>query len=129
MLHTPDVMRMAFDLARHSGARQSVIAANIANADTPVFRAQDVESFAEIHGRAAPSVAMKTTDARHFTAAPSASAPRLIEVEAEAAPNGNTVSLEQEMVRATRAKSDHDLAITIYRGSLDILKTTLGRGR
>ena len=33
------------------------------------------------------------------------------------------------MVRATQAKSTHDLALTVYRSSLDIIRTSLGRGR
>ena len=60
------------------------------------------------------------------TAAP---AYRSTDLGGEASPNGNTVSLEQEMVRGTQAKSNHDLALTVYKTSLDIIRTSLGRGR
>ena len=39
MTNPPDLMNLAFAAARHAAARQEVIAQNIANADTPGFRA------------------------------------------------------------------------------------------
>ena len=42
-------------------------------------------------------------------------------------PNGNTVSLEQEMVKAASAKQDHDMALAIYRNTSAIIRASLGR--
>ena len=42
-------------------------------------------------------------------------------------PNGNSVSLEDQMVRAATIRQDHDLAIGVYQKSLDILRMSLGR--
>ena len=47
----------------------------------------------------------------------------------ESSPNGNNVSVEVEMARGTDAKSSHDLALAVYKSSLDILRASLGRGR
>lgn len=130
MFKTPDVMRMAQDLARYSGARQSQIARNIANTDTPGYRARDLVDFTDTYrGGGAREAAMRVTRPGHAAATASAPVYRSFDVGGEAAPNGNTVSLEAEMVRATRAKSTHDLALTVYRSSLDIIRTSLGRGR
>jgi flagellar basal-body rod protein FlgB len=49
--------------------------------------------------------------------------------DAEPSPNGNTVSLETELVRSASAKRQHDVSLAIYRSSLDILRASLGRGR
>ena len=130
MFKTPDVMRMAQDLARHSGARQSQIARNIANADTPGFRARDLVDFAETYrGTQADADGLRMTRPGHAASSETQTAFRSLDLGGEASPNGNTVSLEAEMVRATQAKSTHDLALTVYRSSLDIIRTSLGRGR
>ncbi len=42
-------------------------------------------------------------------------------------PNGNTVSLESEMLTAVDAKRAHDESLAIYRSNLNILRTSLGR--
>lgn len=128
MFKTPDVMRMAQELARYSGARQSQIAKNIANSDTPGYRARDLVSFDELY-RADRAGDVRMTRAGHMQASTNAGVYRSFDLGGEAAPNGNTVSLEAEMVRATDAKSSHDLALTVYRSSLDMLRTALGRAR
>jgi flagellar basal-body rod protein FlgB len=129
MFNVPDVMRMAQDLARHSGARQSQIARNIANADTPGYRARDLVSFSETYSSGQRGTDMRISRSGHLVPGIAAPAYRSTDLGGEASPNGNTVSLEQEMVRATQAKSNHDLALTVYKTSLDIIRTSLGRGR
>ena len=51
------------------------------------------------------------------------------DIGGEASPNSNNVSVEVEMARGTDAKSSHDLALAVYKSSLDILRSSLGRGR
>ena len=129
MLETPAVMRVAQDLARYSGTRQAQIAKNIANADTPGYRARDLESFAETYQQSQSRVDVAKTRAGHMTAMHTPPRWRQVDLGGQPSPNGNSVSLEDEMVRATRAQSDHTLALTVYSSSLDILRTALGRGR
>ena len=128
MFDTPYVMKLAQNLARHSGARQAQIAKNIANSDTPGYRARDIVDFADNLNRSGgPDV--KMTRARHMTAATFEATYRTKDLGGEAAPNGNNVSVEVEMARGTDAKSAHELALTVYKSSLDILRSSLGRGR
>lgn len=129
MFETPNVMRLAQELARHSGARQSQIAKNIANSDTPGYRARDLESFSETYQQQRPTVDVRATREGHLLAGATRASWETVDVGGETSPNGNTVSLEQEMVRGTDAKSAHDMALTVYSTSLDILRTALGRGR
>ena len=49
--------------------RMEVIAADLANADTPHYNARDVE-FSSVLNGAANAVKMSTTDARHLSTAP-----------------------------------------------------------
>ncbi|MEM9970757.1 MAG: FlgB family protein [Pseudomonadota bacterium] len=129
MFDTPDVMRLAQDLARYAGTRQSVIARNIANADTPGFRARDLEDFSEAFTRASRDMMQATTRPGHQTGAPFEARWSTVDTGGRPSPNGNTVSLEEEMVRSTRAQSDHTTALTVYKYSLDIMRSAIGRGR
>ena len=44
-----------------------------------------------------------------------------------ASPDGNTVSLKQEMVKAVEVRQQHDMALAIYRSTAAILRGSLGR--
>ena len=45
MFEKLELTRMAQGLAAHAGARMGVIAKNVANADTPGYKAQDIPDF------------------------------------------------------------------------------------
>ena len=51
----------------------------------------------------------------------------MIDKESEASPNGNTVSLEAEMLKSIEAKREHDRALAIYKSALSVLRISLGR--
>jgi flagellar basal-body rod protein FlgB len=126
MFDNLELMRMATGLARHAGVRQEVAARNVANADTPGYRAQDVAAFQDLYESQVADT-MRATRASHFGANENTESPRFVEVAGESAPNGNTVSLETEMMRSAEIRHQHDMATTIYKTSLDILRTSLGR--
>jgi flagellar basal-body rod protein FlgB len=121
-----EVMRMAHGLAKHASGRQDVVARNIANADTPKYHTEDLAPFAELYERG-DTQSLRATRAGHIEAGESAAASGLVEIAGEAAPNGNTVSLEAEMMRSAEVRHQHDMATSIYKSSLDILRTSLGR--
>ncbi len=129
MLDAPYLMKMAQSLARHAGARQAQIAKNIANADTPGYRARDVSEFSETYRQSTPGSELKATRSGHISEAISKARFQTLDLGGEAAPNGNNVSIEQQMMLGTDAKSSHDLALSVYKSSLDILRTSLGKGR
>lgn len=126
MFDTPYVMKMAQELARHSGARQAQIAKNIANADTPGYRAQDLTAFSETFEQAGR---IRNTRPGHVTDGSFGPSYRIQDAGGQSSPNGNNVSVEVEMARGTNAKSSHELALTVYKSSLDMLRMSLGRGR
>lgn len=129
MLDAPYLMKMAQSLARHAGARQAQVARNIANADVPGYRARDLVEFSESYQQNKPGIEARATRPRHMANGVSHARFETVDLGGEAALNGNTVSVEQEMVRGTDAKSSHDLALSVYKSSLDILRTSLGKGR
>lgn len=122
-----NVFKLSYAMARHAGQRQTVIARNIANADTPGFRARDVTPFADTLRRGG-AAGMRTTRARHLSSAAGDGGARVFEAETPMDPNRNSVSLELEMVNGLQAKQQHNRALAIYRSSMQILRTSLGRG-
>ena len=120
-----DVLRLAKALAQHASQRQSLIAQNVANADTPGFRALDISEFSEAYGATGPrAMALRTTRPGHMSGPPSTGTHRVTDdapVGAES-PNGNTVSLEDQMIRSVETRQAHDLAMGVYSKTLDILR-------
>lgn len=120
-----DTMRMARDLGAHAARRQRVIATNVANADTPGYRARDLPEFEESLRRG--SLELRTTRAGHLAAGLSGPPFRAVEAEGEPSPNGNTVSLEDEMVRSADAKREFDLSLAVMQSGLNLMRTAIGR--
>lgn len=126
MFEKIEMMRMARALGQHASERQLVVARNVANADTPGFKAGDVQSFADSYRRAdlAP---MRATDPRHLSTPDWSPLTRQTENDTGVSPNGNSVSLEEEMLKAAEVKRGHDLSLGIYSSALDLMRTSIGR--
>lgn len=118
-----DTMRMARDLGAHAANRQRVIATNVANADTPGYRARDLREFDPDR---AP-VQLKATRPGHVAAGGWGSAAGIIDARGEPSPNGNSVSIEDEMLRAADAKRQFDLSLSVMQSGLTMMRTALGR--
>lgn len=112
-----EIFSIASARARHSAARQATVAQNIANADTPGYRARDISDFSDTFRR------MKADPERARTDFPL----RSFEAPGPASPSGNTVSLELEMLRGIEAQRAHSRALQVYGSAMKILRTSLGR--
>ena len=121
-----DILKLASSLARHASGRQELVARNVANADTPGYRARDLADF---RGTYEAGLGLRQTREGHMAARGGADGARTVLDGGQTSPNGNDVSIEGEMVRATDIKRQHDMALAVYKGSLDLLRTALGRGR
>ncbi|RAP41633.1 hypothetical protein BYZ73_08455 [Rhodovulum viride] len=129
MFEKLEIFRMASGLAEHAGTRQTVIARNIANSDTPGYRAQDVADFAKTYRRSDTGARMRATRPGHLAGSATAYAPQRADASDPEEPNGNSVSVEDQMLKAVETKRQHELALAVYRSSLGILRTSLGRQR
>ena len=83
-------------------ARQKTIATNIANADTPDFRAKEVSSFEDF----LTSGTVQTRDAQSAW---------------DQSLDGNRVVLEEQMLMATETEESHRLAARLYRKGHDLI--------
>ena len=123
-----NVFKAAHALATHAGQRQSVVAQNVANADTPGYKAQDIAPFSEVFGDAGQDGSMRATRPGHADMTVGSQIARFMRSEStETDPNGNSVSVELEMLKAVEVSRQHEKAVTIYKSSLGILRSSLGR--
>lgn len=118
--------RMAQALAAHAGARLTLVAQNVANADTPGYRARDLPDFAAVYE--GDGAQMRATRPEHFGTMRGPGPARPIDAGGWADPNGNSVSLEAEMIRAADVRQSHDMALAVYRSTSGMLRAALGRG-
>ena len=105
----------------------SVIAQNVAHADTPGYKAQDLPAFDTVF--AAEGSDMRATRPGHLHGASGAAALVPERAAGRESPNGNTVSLEGEMVKSVEARQSHEMALAVYRATSDVVRASLGRSR
>ena len=133
----PDIPLLSMLKTRMSwlNQRQDVLTQNVANADTPGYAAQDLKQldFADALSKATgPSQAasqLVVTDPRHI-ALPSADNSSFESIEAgdtEASPNGNSVSLEQEMIKVSDTQAQFQAATNLYSKAMSMMRTAIGQ--
>ncbi len=135
-LNISDMPLMAMLKERMSwlSARQNVLAQNVANVDTPGYGAKDLKpvNFADIlnDSTASPQFqgGMATTDPRHISLTPGKGADYtdFSSPDGEANPSGNTVSLEQEMIRVSDTQAEFQAASNLYAKAVNMMKIAIG---
>ena len=127
MLEQFDTIRMAKAMSAHAGQRARLVAGNVANADTPGYLSRDLTPFSETYRNAAANP-MRATRAGHLTTwGGGATDARTVQERSGLSPNGNSVSLEKEMVRTAGIRREHEISLAVYRSSLNLLRGALGR--
>jgi flagellar basal-body rod protein FlgB len=127
MFEKLEVFQMSQAMARQATLRETAIATNIANADTPGYQSRTVASFGDTY-RAERAPPMRATRSGHIGADGAYQIAVAEDRDADtASPDGNGVSIEDEMVKAVDVKREHDLALAIYKSSLTVLRASLGR--
>ncbi|MEL6220268.1 MAG: FlgB family protein [Pseudomonadota bacterium] len=126
MLEKLTLVKKASAMARHAAARHRILSENVANADTPGYRARDVKPFSATVNEA--FTARATRSGHLLGREASAATVEVVETDA-VSPNGNSVSLEQQSVRAVETQGSHALAMAVYSKAVDILRIGLGRAR
>lgn len=107
-----------FDLAFRQNEwlaqRQSVISSNVANANTPGYKARDVESFDDAMRKSIP---MAVTDEQHLASADlgTARADEDGASQADVFVSGNDVSLEQEFLKQGEVMRSYTLNTQIMK--------------
>lgn len=118
------------DKMRWHQTRQGLLAENVANAETPGYRGRDLRQF-DVTDRlsmSAASVSTSVTQPMHFSASSGVggfNAQRMANFEIT--PEGNGVTLEEEMMKVTTNMMDYQAATSLYQKSIRILRVALGK--
>jgi flagellar basal-body rod protein FlgB len=115
------------------GERQKVLSENIANADTPHFRPSDLKPM-NFQGvlRGEQRIRMAATHQVHLAGV--AHQNRFVAEKAalgktyETKPNGNSVILEEQMLKVADLQSNYALAANLYQKNVGMLRTAIGKG-
>lgn len=119
---------------RFHESRQKVLAENVANAETPGYRARDIKApdffRMAVEGEGNDGVSTVLTNPMHI-AGPliDNSAPFRPEKVGgyEVTPDGNAVSLEDQMMKVTGNQMDFQTVTSLYQRSIGLLKTAVGK--
>jgi flagellar basal-body rod protein FlgB len=114
--------------------RQKVLAQNVANSDTPGYRGRDLvlpkfDDPNALAARQSTSVALARTENGHLAGVGLTPSQFRTESKAgyEVRPTGNSINLEDEMMKVAANQMDYQAATALYTRSLGLLKTALGK--
>ena len=112
--------------------RQEVLSQNIANSDTPEYRARDLKpfDFKDIVRRQTMQINMDVTRKDHLGGNRKRIrdfAEKPTRKPYETLPDGNAVVLEEQMMKIAQTTTSHNLATQLYRKHLAMFRTALGR--
>lgn len=113
-------------------SRSSVLASNVANADTPGYKPSDLKALdfqSHIDSSHRAQAGMRRTHANHLGGGALIDQFESAKVkDFEVTPSGNGVVLEDQMMKVAENQFDYQLATTVYSRSLGLLKMAIGRG-
>ena len=120
-----------FDVAEKrlvwTAQRQSVLASNIANANTPAFQARDVQSFEDVLAGSG-SIEPARTEAGHMAGTLPTGLASLTKNPPNArALDGNSVSLDEQLTKVADTETTQALVTTIWKKYVGMFNTALGR--
>lgn len=107
--------------------RQGVLAANIANANTPGYQARDIQSFAKVLSGYAPVQPVRTQVDHLQGTLPSASASLAGDLPSARAIDGNAVSLDQQLTKVADTETAQTVVTTVWKKYMAMFNMALGK--
>lgn len=106
--------------------RQQVLAGNIANADTPNYKARDFDFSSALKnamtGRASGDLTLATTSERHLVSASDSGMPTLLyRKETQSSVDGNTVDMDIERAQFSENAVHYEAGVTFIAGKFKTL--------
>ena len=107
------LFELAATQARWLSRSQATIAGNVSNANTPGYRAQSVQPFTQVLDQTQLSLA--TTESGHLDLGPADQQSFVVKDQSpwETTDSGNTVSLENELIKAGEVQRDYSMNTNI----------------
>jgi len=117
----PEVLRL-------EGMRAQTLASNIANADTPGYKARDIDfrqALDAADGKAG-GMRLQRTDPAHMEPAGIASQPSLLyQVPSQPSLDGNTVDLQHNQAEFAQTALQYEAALTFLNGRIRTLRLAI----
>jgi flagellar basal-body rod protein FlgB len=116
---------LASSQARWLSVRQAVVAQNVANANTPGYSAQDVTPFSDVYDQF--QATMVATNPAHFggDAMDMSSITTKDGNVWEITHSGNSVSMEQEMLKANEVNRGYSLNTSVVKAFSQMMSSSL----
>jgi flagellar basal-body rod protein FlgB len=109
--------------------RQRLLAENVANADTPKYRARDLAPPDFGYALRTAGGSLARTEAGHIAATGDAGSPFAEDRNRhyEVRPRSNAVNHEDEMLKLAGNQMDYEAVTSLYTHSLALIKTAFGK--
>jgi flagellar basal-body rod protein FlgB len=112
--------------------RQSILAENVANAETPGYQGRDLKAYSfdeHLRDVSTATIATATTDPGHIaiSGGEDGGFSAVSAGDFEVTPEGNAVTLEDEMMKIASNQMDYQAITTLYTRSLRMIRTAIGR--
>lgn len=108
------------------GQRLELLSRNIANADTPHYKAQDIDFKSVLQGLAGQDTAMTVTQPGHLSAGEPLQAPGLrYRVPFNTSFDGNTVEMNVEQAQYGKASTDYQTTLSFLENRISGLRRAL----
>lgn len=121
------LMRLLGDRMAYQGQRMAVLSENVANANTPGYKARDLApySFADAMDQAAKT--LRVTQSGHMVPASMAGVNAQTQKahSFETVPTGNSVDLEQQMMNVSQTSVDYQSFLGIYHKMVSLFRTAV----
>jgi flagellar basal-body rod protein FlgB len=111
------------DLLSWTSKRQQALASNVANLDTPGYRAKDYTFDSELS-----SVRLAATSSNHIALVQESSAMRVIDVGTTEKPNGNNVDIERELTEITKNGLQYITLVQYLNQKIRTLRSAISEG-
>lgn len=110
--------------------RQEVLAANIANADTPNYKARDIDFNSALQkalvGKSESSLSLATTSSLHLAGTGSTGpAPLLYEKEFQPSADGNTVNMDVERSKFAENAIQYEASLNFISGQFKTMLSAI----
>ncbi|MFK7886241.1 MAG: flagellar basal body rod protein FlgB [Gammaproteobacteria bacterium] len=112
------------------GSRNEILASNIANSDTPGYKARDMDFKSVLAGTASPSLRMLTTNERHITPPGTAmgEGDLLYRVPNQPSLDGNTVETDVEQSEFASNALRYQASLRFINGRVSTLRAAIAGG-
>ena len=112
------------DLLSWTSKRQQALASNLANLDTPGYRATDYSFEEEL-----ATIDLSSTSSKHIAALQDTNHAHLYEVDTEVKQNGNNVNLEREMKEITKNALQYITLVQYLNQKIKTLRMAISEGK